>query len=800
MRDLRYALRGLMKKPAFTATAVITLALGIGANSAIFTVVDGVLLKSLPYDQPERLVRLWGTNAVRGQVHTNVSPQDFLDWEAQSVSFDGLAAYTVGDVTLTGPANPMSLASGFVTHRYFAVLGVTLPLGRAFSPDEDRPGGAPVVILSDEVWRNVFSADPAVIGRAISLDGMPHTVIGVAPRNFAPPAYSRRAVSPQDIWLPVQIGPENDRGGHWLTAIARMRQDVTLAEAQAEMDAISEQLGRQYPESNSGRGVRLEPLHEATVGNVRPALVVLFGAVGFVLLIACANLTNLLLINTAGRQRELALRATLGASRGKIIRELLVESLALSVSGGLVGVLLAIWITDALVALAGASIPHVDQISVDLRVLAFTASVSFLTGIAIGIIPARRVSRPDLAAALKIGGRGSVSSSTRPAIRNSLVASQLALALVLLIGAGLMIKSFRTLLQVDPGFNPRSLLTLKLSLPREAYPERSQVVAFYEQLFERLEGLPGVNETGAVTMLPMGGSYSCDGFEIEGRAWPQGADECAEFRVAAGDYFRAMGITLQRGRLFDINDRAEAPSVAVINEAMAQRYWPGEDPLGERILYGAPWTIVGVVADVKHFGLDSDAAAEVYLNHPQYPFSRDLAVVISASEDPTSVTERAREQVWALDPNLPVRAAATMGQLINRSVAPRRFRMLVLGVFAALAALLAVLGVYGVIAYGVSQRTHEIGVRMALGARSHDVLTQILREGLRLMLVGIVIGAAAALALTRILTSLLFQVSPSDPLVFAAVAALLVAMGLLATYVPGRKATRVDPLEALRYE
>ncbi|MDP2577623.1 MAG: ABC transporter permease [Candidatus Palauibacterales bacterium] len=801
IQDIRYAVRTLRKRPGFTAAALLTLALGIGANTAIFTVVNGVLLKPLPYDAPDQLVRIWGVDRTRGPTRRNISPQDFLDWREQARSFEEIAAFTDSRETLTGDGEPERVRIGAVTHGYFRALRMRPALGRTFAPEDDLPdAAAPVAVLSYEMWRTRFGGEPDIIGRTITINGDAVIVIGVAASDFRPPPSGTRLVARHDLWLPLGLGPSRGRGGHWLTAIGRLQPGVTLDQAQAEMDAITVRLEQEYPNSNAGWGVRLEPLRGAIVGDVRKALLVLFGAVGFVLLIASANLSNLLLIHASGKRRELALRAAIGAGRPRIVRQLLTESLVLSALGGAAGLLLAIWLSEALVGLGASAIPRVGEIGVDVWVLAFTAGVTLLIGIMVGLIPARLVSRPDLTATLSAGTRGSASSASRQRIQGVLVVSQIALALMLLIGAGLMIKSFRTLQAVDPGFDRDGVLTFDLALLSHAYPERPQVVAFYQELQERLEALPGVHATGSVSILPLRG-WSCDGFEIEGRPWASpAAAECAEFRVVSGDYFGALGIARVRGRIFDERDHIRAPRVAVINEAMARRYWSGQDPIGKRLQYGDLFEIVGVVSDIRQLGLDSEPLVAVYLDHRQYPFYRELTVAVGTLGAPSSAIGAVRAEIRAMDPDLPLSSVSTMSQLLSRSVAKERFRTLLLGLFAALAAALAVIGIYGVISYSVAQRTYEIGVRIALGARAEDVLRHVMRSGLKLALLGIGFGLLGAYALTRVLANLLFEVSVTDPPVFAVVTLLLGGVALAATYVPGNRATKIDPVEALRHE
>lgn len=800
LHDLRYAVRLLVKAPGFTAVAILTFALGVGANTAVFSVVNSVLLRPLPYEGAEALVRIWGTRSDRAELLGNISPQDFEDWRARSSAFEELGAHAVADVSLTGVGEPQTLLAGRVTEGFFRLLRVRPSLGRTFRPEEDEPGGADVVILSHELWRTRFGSDEDVVGRSITLDGRPHTVIGVAPANFRPPPYSREIASVRDLWLPVKIGPRNGRGGRWLTAIARLGPGATIEGAQAEMDGIMARLEQLYPESNAGRGVSIAPLHEAIVGSLRPALLVLLGAVAFVLLIACVNLSNLLVMRFGEREGEMALRAALGAERGRLVRQLLTESLALAVLGGAVGLLLAAWVTEAIVSLAASGIPRADEVSVDGRVLLFTLALSAAVGLAIGSIAAVGSSHGDAAGLLKLGGRSSAGVGRRR-LRSALVVAETALALMLLVGAGLMLKSFWTLRGVDPGFDRESVLTFDLSPPRSDYPGRVEVLAFYDQLYERLAASPGVEGVGAITMLPLRRSASCDGFSIDARPWlSPGDQECAEFRVVGGQYFDAMGIPILRGRGFDRRDDSQSAPIAVINDAMARRYWPGGDPIGERLTYDEPREIVGVVGDVRHFGLASDPRPEVYLYQPQYPWSRSLTVAVKTSGEAPLFLPVVRSEIASIDPRLPLGHVETIESLIAGSIAEPRFRTLLLLIFAGLALALAVVGIYGVTSYAVSRRTREIGVRMALGAQRRDVLRHVMGQGLRLATLGIVIGLAGSFALTRTLSSLLYEVSATDPVTFISVGVLMAAVALAAHLVPGSRATRVDPMEALRHE
>ncbi|HYY56001.1 MAG TPA: ABC transporter permease [Pyrinomonadaceae bacterium] len=812
LQDLRYGLRMLLKSPAFTAVAVLALALGIGANTAIFTVVNAVLLKPLPYPQPERVVRLWGTNTQQsvpsgaGEYYDfNISTNDFADWRAANHVFESIAVFSsFGSVTLTGRDEPVRLRCPVVSTEFFNVLGVHPALGRFFLPEEEQQGKHRVVVLSYGTWQSRFNADPNIVGQTLTLTGNSYTVVGVAPKDFEHPR-PNPAAEPE-MWRPVALELEpGERNNHWLHAIARLKPGVTVEQAQAEMNLINGQLERQYPDSNTGRGIRLGSLHDSMVGNIRSALSVLFGAVGFVLLIACANVANLLLARSSTRQREMAIRTALGASRLRVIRQLLTESVLLSLMGGALGMLIALWATDLLVGLSGGEIPRLGAIGVDGRMLLFTAMVSLLTGIVFGLAPALEASRPDLNVSLKEGGRVATGRG-RQRFRQALIVSEVALSLVLLVGAGLMMKSFWRLQHVELGFNPDNLLVMDMALPQTRYPERSQAALFQQRLVERINALPGVASAASVSILPLSGGNSCDGTTIEGRAAASPADiPCVEVRDISPGYFRTMGVPLLRGRALDEHDNADAPPVVVVNESFVRRLFPGEDPIGKRINHSAPdgpqvWReIVGVVGDIRHFGPDSEARPEFYQPQMQAP-SWGTALVVRSSSDPTNLAAAIRGEVRAMDKDLPLYNLKSMGELVSESVAQPRFRTLLLALFAAVALLLSATVLYGVMNYWVTQRTREIGVRMALGAQSRDVLRMVVGQGMVLAVIGVGVGIVAAFALTRVINNLLFNVSATDPWTFIAVPLALCAVAFVASYIPARRATKVDPMIALRYE
>jgi putative ABC transport system permease protein len=802
----------LLKSPAFTLVAVLALALGIGANTAIFSVVNAVLLRELPYEQPERLVRLWGTNAQQsaprgaGDYYDfNIAPNDFADWRAANHVFDSIAVFSsFGSVTLTGGDEPVRLRCPVVSTEFFRVLGMRPALGRFFLPEEEQQGKHRVVVLSYATWQGRFNSDPKIIGQTLALNGNSYTVVGVAPKNFEHPR-PNPAAEPE-MWRPLALQLEaSERNNHWLHAIARLKAGVSAEQAQAEMNLINGQLERQYPDSNAGRGVKLSSLHEAMVGNIRPALSVLFGAVGFVLLIACANVANLLLARSSTRQREMAIRTALGASRLRVIRQLLTESLLLAILGGALGMLLALWATDLLVGLSGGEIPRLGAISVDGRMLGFTALVSLLTGIIFGLAPALEASRPDLNVSLKEGGRVSTGGG-RQRFRRALIISEVALSLVLLVGAGLMMKSFWRLQHVELGFNPENLLTMDLSLPQTRYAERGQAALFQQRLVERIAALPGVASAASVSILPLSGGNSCDGMTIEGRPPANASDiPCVEVRASSPDYFRTMGIPLRRGRALNEHDTSDAPAVVVVNESLARRFFPGQDPIGRRINHGEPdkapvWReIVGVVGDVRHFGPETETRPEFYEPQLQSP-SFGTSLVVRSDADLAGLAAAIRGELRAMDKDLPVYNLKSMQELVSESVAQPRFRTLLLAIFAAVALLLSATGLYGVMNYWVTQRTREIGVRMALGAQGRDVLGMVVGQGMMMAIVGVFVGLVASFGLTRLISSLLFGVTATDPLTFAVVPLLLCAVAFVASYIPARRATKVDPMVALRHE
>ncbi len=806
LQDLRYGARMLIKKPGFTVVAVLALALGIGANTAIFSVVNAVLLRPLAYKDPDRLVVVWSNNAREGNPRYPVAAANFVDFKEQNRSFDRLAAYLsfTPNMTLAAATEPVQVTQSSVSPELFPLLGVEAMLGRTFSDEEAQVGKDQVVILSHGLWQRQFGGNENILGQKVTLDGVPYTVIGVMPQDFY--FLYRNA----DLWIPLSFNTRfnpnftiTNRAGGALGLIGRLKSDVSIEQARAEMDAIAARLSDQYPAVNSGIGVTLVSLDEQMTESVQTALLVLLAAVSFVLLVACANVATLLLARAASRQKEISIRAALGAGRIRLVRQLLTESVLLAALGGALGALLAVWGINLILALSPSEIPRQNEIGIDATVLVFTLGLSVLTGVIFGLVPALQLSKSDLHESLKEGGRSSA-GTTRQGVRSALVISQVALTLVLLIGAGLLIRSFVRLMNVDPGFRTENLLVMGIAVPTSMRSAPPQKIAYYKELFERIEAIPGVQSAGAATRLPLTARGVTTKLFIEGRAVAPGEEPDIEFRRASSDYFSALGVPLIDGRYFTNEDNMQAPGVVIINQSAARRFWPNDTAIGKRVRTSPDpnfsWnTVVGVVGDVKHFGLDADARPEMYVAFNQAPPDSPFMVVRTTS-DPMNVAASVRAQVAAMNKDQPVNTIQTMEEVLAASVAGRRFNMLLLAMFAGLALLLAAVGIYGVISYSVAQRTQEIGIRMALGAQTRDVLAMVISQAARLALAGVAIGLIASFLLTRLMKSLLFNVSATDPVTFLAVSLLLMGLAFAASYIPARRATKVDPMIALRYE
>ena len=797
LQDLRYAIRLIFKSPGVSLVVMLALALSIGANTAIFSVVNAIVLHSLPYPEADRLAMVWQNNRRIGLDQDLASYPNYIDWRDQSQVFEQMAAFAPVSITLTGVDEPERVQGALITPNFFQVMGVQPIQGRAFLEEEQVLGRHNVVIISQGLWERRFGSAPDIIGQQITLDGIGRTVVGVMPAGFSFP-------KDVDIW-PVLPSNNDKRSQFFLRVIGRLKPDVTVKQAQIEMNTIASRIEQQYPEL-AGYGVNIVSLHNQVVGGTRPALMILFGAVVFLLLIACANIANLLLARSAARAKEIAVRAGLGAKRKRLIRQLLTESVLLSAAGGLIGLLMAFWGVSLFVSISPGDLPRLNEIAVDARVLAFTFVISVGTGILFGLFPALHASKPNLSEMLKEAGRSSTGGIRGNRIRNTLVLAEIALAMVLLVGAGLMIKSFMQLQKTNVGFTTDNILTMRLQLPSSKYSERSQSAGFYQRLIQRVEAQPGVRGAAVISSIFLSKTANSSAFTIEGRP-PFRPEESVEvpFDAVSAGYFQVMGIPLLKGREFTEFDADGAPRAVIINETMARRFWSDEDPIGKRFKFGtaesdAPWrTIVGVVADVRRTGYDSAVRPEVYVHHPQVPMGAMMLVVRAASA-PDNLASTVRSQVQALDKDLPVYNIKTMDQLLGEMVAQRRFYMILLSIFAVVAVILASVGVYSVMAYSVTRRTHEIGIRMALGARPRDVIGIFFKQGVKLSVTGVIIGTAGAFILTRLMRSLLYQVSPTDPLIFLGVAVFLGALVLIAGYIPARHATEVDPTVALRKE
>jgi len=794
-QDLRYGLRMLARSPGFTAVAVITLALGIGANTAIFSVVNAVLLRPLPFSEPERLMMVWnkGVEAAGGD-RTPLAVADLLDWRSQNQSFESVDAFQYSFYNYTGGETPERILSARVTAGFFTTLGVQPALGRTFLPEEERPGADRVVIISQEFWRKHFGADPEAVGRALNLSDTSFTIVGVMPEAFDFP--SRKV----ELWAALQLATPQRRGPYFLSGLARLKPGVTVEQARAETASMSSGMTNEQLDFN------VLPVAEFITGDARPALLVLLVAVTLVLLIASANVANLLLARAAAREKEISIRAALGASRVRIIRQLLSESLLLALLGGALGVLLAMWGVSIMLKLAPEGIPRLEQIRIDARVLGWTALVSLATGIIFGLAPAFQGSRLNLNEALKEGGRSASEAVGKRRWRNLLVISELAMATMLLIGAGLLVESFYRLQLVNPGVNAERVLTMEIALRGARYAEAQQVRSFYGQLVERVGALPGVRAVAVSNSLPPDERDFSSDFRVEGQ--PVDPDEgapVADIIIVSNNYFSALGLPLSRGRYFSEADSADAPRVIIINETLARQFFAREDPVGKRLNRGderAPvWAeIVGVVGDVKYTGLEAEMQPAIYEAAAQNPSWGMFLIVKTETSDPLSLTSAVYNEIRSLDPALPVSRISSLEQRFSTAVTQPRFRTILIAVFAAIALILASVGIYGVVSYTVTQRTQEMGIRMALGARARDVLALLLKQGMLLALIGVGTGLVAAFALTRLMESLLFGVSATDPVTFIAIAMLLIAVALLASYIPARRATKVDPMAALRYE
>ncbi len=800
-KDIRYGFRILLKNPGFMAVVVLVLALGIGANTAIFSVVHAVLLRPLPYPQPDRLVIM--TEKDRDGDRMGVAYPNYEDWRERAVSFEDMASGRSQSFNLTGIDQPTRLQGRTVNWNFFQLLGVKPQLGRLFEAQDDKPDAAPTAMISTGLWKEKFGSDPDIIDKTIRIDGKPFTVIGVLPPGFQ---FLRR----DDLYVPIGLLLTQsfgllDRGNHFgLSVLARLKSGVTVEQARKEIELLAAQLESEYPNTNSGNGAMVQKLDDRLVEDIRPALLVLLAAVGFVLLIACVNVANLMLMRASERHKEIAIRLALGAGRMRIIRQLLSESLLISVLGGAAGLLIGVWAMDGLIALAPQNTPRLDQVRMNTTVLIFTLCTSLLTGLLFGLFPALHASRADLNSTLKEGGR-SIAGSSRERMRKVLLVAEVALALVLLAGAGLMLRTVSQLTRVDPGFNAERLLTTQFTLPANTYNEETRR-AFYRECLGRVEAVPGVISAALTLSLPIDGSnWNSVFIAIDKPVPPRAELPSSAFTPVSANYFEAMGIRLLEGRAFSEADGADAPRVTVINETLARRLWPGENPIGKQIKQGWPENktpvreVVGVVSDVKLNGVDHETPLQAYLPLAQET-AGSLALVARTTGNPLALASTIEQAIRSVDKDLPVYGTSSMDQLMGSAIAQQQLTMVLLAGFALLALVLAAVGIYGVMSYSVSQRTHEIGIRMALGAQSSDVLRMVVKQGLMLTTAGVGLGLVAAFFLTRLMASLLYGVSATDPLTFALISLLLTGVALGACFVPARRATKVDPMIALRYE
>ena len=798
LQDLRFGLRMLLRNPSFALIAIITLGIGIGANAALFSVINGVLLKSLPIKDADHVAFIWSNTArIPGNIPS--STLNYRDWKQMNHVFSGLAGRRPFVSNLSTGSDPERVTGERVTADYFTVLGVTPILGRDFQTGEDKIGGEPLVLLSKGLWERRFGGDRNIVGKVITLNGAKTTVVGVMPNDYRPNV---------EFWIPLPINYEGaDRDFHDTTVLGRLAPGVTIAKAQAEMDTINNQLIKQYPDINTGWNLRVVPVHDSIVQNIKEVLLILFGAVCFVLLIACTNVANLMLARAASREREIAIRTALGAGRFRLIRQVLTESVLIAIAGGILGVFIAVWGTRFLISLNPQGIPLSGEVGLDFRVLGFTVVVSIISGMIFGIVPALQATKPDLNSTMKESGKSST-NARGGMIRNMLVVVEIALALVLLIGAGLLIKSFARLQDVDPGFNREKLLTFQVSLPAVHYTRPEQVTGFYKDTIQRVSTLPGVSSAAAISVAPLASQGPRYIFYTEGKPLPTASESpLASYRVVTPNYFETMGIPLVAGRTFTDADIRSSLQVIIVNKELANQMWPNENPIGKRMTVGVPLslndvtyqTVVGVVGDVKHTSLSGDTGMQMYQPFYQAP-GLGMTLVLRGKLDPTNFLDSIRSTVRQIDPTLPLANVKTMDTIIYENVAPFRFNMFLLTLFAGVALVLTIIGVYGVMSYNVTQRTQEIGIRMALGAEPGEVRSMILKKGLILSLIGLAIGLVGSFAATWAMSSLLFGVSTTDPVTFVGVAIILTIVAMVACYIPARRATRVDPIIALRSE
>jgi putative ABC transport system permease protein len=803
LRDLRLSARSLLKHPGFTAVAVLTLAIGIGANTTIFSTMDALILHPFSFAKQDRLLVVWEQNRAMGFQRGSASPGNFIDWRDQNQTCEAVVAIEQKSFDVSDSSHPERFPGYGVTAGFFDILGVKAARGRTFLPEDEQPGHEQVVVLKHSFWQQHFGGNPDIVGKEISLNRKPFTVVGVMPADFNYPYNSGEMWTPQ-VFTPAE---QTERGNHYLRVIGLMKPGVSVEQARADLRSISQRAQQQYPDTNAGRDANVVTLTEDAVRGAKTGVPILMGAVVFVLLIACANVANLLLVRAASRQKEIAVRLALGASRARIMRQALTESALIGLLGGSLGLLISVW---SIAALArgipeGFSkyIPGWNRLGINLTVLGFTFVLSMLAGLIAGLGPIWHSTRTNLNEALKAGGR-SDSNASHNRLRNVLIIAEVALSLVLLIGAGLMVRSYVEMMRADLGIRPDNVLALEVSLAPESYPDKNKKIAFYEQLTDRVAALPGVVKAGAVNIVPFSSSDLSSTFQIVGRApFPKGQQPHAEVRVATPNYFQAIGTDLRRGRLFDSHDDANTARVVLINEAFAKRFFAGEEPIGQRLNLGGDdkqtQEIVGIVADVRNDDIDEVIDPIAYSPYAQN-VRNTMSLVIRGSQDPNQLTAAVRGQVQALDPNLPVSNVKPVGQMIAERISPKRLMTYILAVFGLIALLLASIGIYGVMSYAVTQRTREIGVRMALGAQALDVLKLIVKNGMTMALAGVAIGLVGSFGLSRLLANLLFKTKATDPMTFAAVSAALIVVALLACYIPARRATRVDPLVALRDE